>query len=71
MAEYTGNGGSEMQLAATLNLKTPITIRKAFREDKQLVSDTILTRLMKLIDFEGAIVYVNGLRLYYVKNGKQ
>lgn len=66
-AEYLDGGGSEMKLADNIGLKTIQTIRNCFNAENQKVADETLTHLMKIIDFDGFVLWKDGQRLYYVK----
>lgn len=61
---------SEIELALAIGVTSPQTVRNAFQEDLQMVSDTILTKVMTSIGFDGFILWKDGNRLYFVKNSK-
>lgn len=69
-ADYRENK-SEIELAVAINVKSPQTVRNAFQEEMQMVSDDILTKVMGCIGFTGFVMWKDGQRLYYVKNGKK
>lgn len=58
---------TEVSVAQSLGLSTTQTVRNAFKDEMQMVSDAILTKLMKHIGFDGVVVWINGIRLYYIK----
>lgn len=58
---------SEIELALAIGVTSPQTVRNAFQEDMQMVSDTLLTKIMTNIGFNGFILWKDGERLYYVK----
>lgn len=65
-AEYR-NGKEEMDLALAIKVNSPQTVRNAFNDKMQVVSDAVLTNVMSAIGFDGFTLWVNGRRLYYVK----
>lgn len=56
---------SDKDIAFSLN-KTTITLRNCFEDKKQVVSDEVLTSLMKIIKMEGKIEWQNGNRNYLI-----
>lgn len=58
---------SEIELALAIGVTSPQTVRNAFQEDMQMVSDTLLTKVMVNIGFNGFILWKDGERFYYVK----
>ena len=58
---------SEIELAVAIGVNSPQTVRNAFQADMQMVSDTILTKIMTSIGFDGLVIYREGIRLYFVK----
>lgn len=65
---YVDSKFNEITLAAKLNVKTTQTIRNAFHTKKQMVSDELLTRLLKVIGIIGKIEWQDGERSYFIKN---
>lgn len=65
-SEYRANN-SEIDLAVAIGVGSAQTVRNAFRDDLQMVSDTILTKVMCGLGFNGFILWKDGERLYYVK----
>ncbi len=63
-------GSNEMMAAAKVGIKTTLTIRKCFDKKKQIVSDTLLTKFMKVIKMDSVLVWHEGIRLYYIKSSK-
>jgi len=57
----------EINLAANINVKSVGTIRNCFAEDNQAVSDEVLTKLFKELEFDGIILWSNGERNYLIK----
>lgn len=66
-AEYRTDKG-EMDLALAIKVQSPQTVRNAFNNNMQVVSDAILTNIMDTIGFDGFTAWVGGRRYYYVKN---
>jgi len=57
---------SEIDLAVAINIKSTQTIRNAFRQDYQMVSDELLTSLNKVIGLNTCVVWENGVRNYFI-----
>lgn len=64
-ADYR-EGKSEIDLAVTMKVKSTQTIRNAFRQDYQMVSDELLTSLNNAIGLNTCVVWVNGVRNYFI-----
>jgi len=58
---------SEIELAVAIGVNSAQTVRNAFQEDMQMVSDTLLTKIMTNIGFNGFVLWKDGNRYYYVK----
>lgn len=58
---------SPLQIAADLNLGTVETARNAFK-DTQVVSDKVLTGVMKSVGLSGFVIWIFGKKYYYIKN---
>lgn len=68
MGSYFANSEiKDIEIAVKVGLKSTATVRNAFRTDTQIVSDEVMTKIMKLINIEGFILWVEGNRYYYVK----
>jgi hypothetical protein len=59
------NKTTESHVAVCLQ-KSNITVRNCFNLSEQVVSDKILTQLMKCIDMDGKIEWVHGSKYYYL-----
>ena len=46
-------------------------VRMAFKKDKQVVSDSLLTKIMNLVKLDGMVIWHKGNKYYYIKNGKK
>jgi hypothetical protein len=57
---------TELEIAIKVGVKTTATIKNAFRKDAQIVSDEVLSKIMKTIKLNGFILWTNGQRYYYV-----
>ena len=64
-ADYR-EGKSEIDLAVAINIKSTQTVRNAFRQDYQMVSDELLTSLNKAIGLNTCVVWENGVRNYFI-----
>jgi len=60
-------GSSEILLAVSLNVKSSQTVRNAFQQDMQMVSDSILTSIIEAIGLNACVVWEKGQRNYFVK----
>jgi hypothetical protein len=58
---------TEIEIALAIKVKSTATIKNAFRKDTQIVSDEVMTNVMKAIELEGFILWVNAKRFYYIK----
>ena len=59
-------GKTPLQIAADINLGTVETARNAFKA-KQMVSDKVLTGVMKSVGLSGFVIWVFGKKYYYIK----
>lgn len=58
---------SNPQLAVCAGLKDTATVKKCFTTKKQVVKDTVITKIMECLAINGFILWVNGNRYYYIK----
>lgn len=71
LGEYQKDSGkSDVQVAAEIDVKTQATVKNAFNKEAQIVSDKVLTDIMKSIGIEGFVLWSNGTKQYYVSNKK-
>lgn len=63
-------GKSDIQIAADINVKTANTVKNAFCIEGQMVSDNVLTNIMKSVELDGFVMTYNGEKYYYVSNKK-
>lgn len=61
------SGKNDFEIALELKIKSQTTIRNLTCEYAQKVSDEKLSSFMSLLGLSAAIVYVNGERMYFVK----
>lgn len=54
------------ELAVCCGIKHTHTINNCFNYQKQSVKDSLMTSLMKCLDIDGFILWVNGTRYYYI-----
>lgn len=59
---------SPVQIASSIKVKSAATIKNALNRETQVVSDEVLTAVMKAVSFFGIVVWVSGKKYYYVKN---
>jgi len=57
----------ELTIAANINVKSVGTIRNCFVEESQVVSDEVLTKLFKELEFDGIVLWSGGERNYLIK----
>ena len=58
---------TEIEVAIAVKVKSTATVKNAFRKDSQIVSDEVMTNIMKVIGVDGFILWVNAKRFYYIK----
>ena len=59
---------SEIKLAVAINVKSPQTVRNAFTQDMQMVSDGIFTSVIQEIKLDACVLWEKGQRTYFVKD---
>jgi glycerol dehydrogenase-like iron-containing ADH family enzyme len=64
---HTNSGKSHIQIAAEIDVKAAQTATNAFRIDKQVVSDEVLTNVMKAVRLSGLVIWIFGKKYYYLK----
>lgn len=57
----------ELEIALSVGLKSIATVKNSFRKDSQIVSDEVMSKIMKLIGIDGFILWMCGIRYYYIK----
>ena len=67
IAAFETSEKSYVQVAADINVKAVDTARNAFRCDRQIVSDEVLTNVMKSISLPGMVIWIYGKKYYYLK----
>lgn len=58
---------NEIHLAVAINVKSPQTVRNAFQQNMQVVSDEVLTSVTDAIGLPACIVWEKGQKNYFVK----
>lgn len=66
--KYTDSEKTPVEVAAGIKVKSPATIKNAFKTDMQIVSDEVLTAVMKSVGLSGFVIWVFGKKYYYIKN---
>lgn len=59
-------GKTNIDIASEVRVKTPVTVKNAFRTDKQIVSDDLLTAIMQSVGLGGFILWNKKERFYYI-----
>lgn len=57
-----------VQIAAQTHVRSAGTIKNALNKEAQMVSDEVLTAVMKVIGVEGFVNWFCGKRYYYLKS---
>lgn len=65
---YTLKKKTYMQIAVEIGIKTHVTVMNAFKPAKQMVSDKVLTGIMKAVDMDGFTLHRDGERKYFISN---
>lgn len=66
-AKFENSDLTEIEIAMAVKVKSTATVKNAFRKDSQIVSDEVMTNIMKTIGLDGFILWVNAKRFYYIK----
>lgn len=67
LEKYKESGKSYVGLAYELDVKSVSTAQNALTGAEQMVSDQILTNLIRILNLTGMVVWQNGQRNYYIK----
>lgn len=59
---------TEIDVCLFIKAKSPQTVRNAFRDDIQIVSDEIMTKVVKCLGVDGFILWEGGVRYYFIKS---
>ena len=57
---------TELELAVAIKVKSPQTVRNAFRQDYQMVSDELLTLISKEMGLNTCVIWQDGERKYFI-----
>ncbi len=60
------SGHSDARIAVCID-KTSDTAKNAFRTDKQMVTDSILTKVAEFVGLECFVAHYNGNKYFYIK----
>ena len=55
-----------IKLADNCKLKSTMTVNNALKKDKQIASDSVVTKIMDFTNLDGFILYNKGERKYYL-----
>jgi hypothetical protein len=64
------SGKGEAKLSLEMGGVSIQSVRNCFDNSTQRVSDAILTKLMDCLGMEGFVLWVGGVRKYYIRNSK-
>jgi len=64
---YNSEEVPEIQIAAQINVKSVQTVKNAFIPENQVVSDEVMTNVLKALGLNSFIIWQNGERNYYIK----
>jgi hypothetical protein len=67
MDRYRETKKSYVELAYELEVKSVSTAQNALTGVEQMVSDQILTNMLRILNLNGMVVWQNGERNYYIK----
>ena len=57
---------SNAQIAVQLGFRASQTLANALNQNEQNVKDSTLTKIMQHLELDGAIVWINGEKHYYI-----
>jgi hypothetical protein len=63
----SGSGLKDIEIAYKIGVKSSATVKNAFRKEGQVVSDEVMTHIMKVIGLDGFILWNNSKRKYFIK----
>lgn len=61
---------TEVRLASDIGVKSILSVRNCFDDRCQIVSDSVLTKLMEVLKLDGFVLWIGGVRKYYIRNSK-
>lgn len=65
---FASSGKGYPDLAVAASVTSTQTIKFAFDEDSQKVSDKVLSSIFQAINFQAFILWINGERMYFLKS---
>lgn len=66
--KFSESNKSLIELAADVKVNTTTTMYAALNQDKQSVSDKVLTNVFQSLSFDAFIMWVNGEKYYFIKS---
>jgi len=57
---------SAIKLADKCKLKSTVTVSNAFKKDKQIVSDLVVTKIMEFLNLDGFILWNKGEKKFFI-----
>ncbi len=64
---FEQSGKLPITVASEIKVKTPMTVKNALMDYQQIVSDEVLTKVMKSVGMDGFVLFIKGEKYYYVK----
>lgn len=64
---FKRSGKTYFKIAGEIQVNSTQTPANAIKSNRQVVSDEILTSIMQSVGLKGFIIWVLGLRYYYIK----
>jgi len=67
-AKYKAAEKSYVKVASEIKVKSHVTVKNALNLDSlQMVSDELLTKVMKSVGLSGFVIWIFGKKYYYIK----
>jgi hypothetical protein len=64
--KYVAADIPDVQIANTIDVRSLSTVKNTFNTGMQSVSDEVLTKVFKVLNLNGFVLWVNGERNYYI-----
>jgi hypothetical protein len=58
----------DVQIANDIEVRSLSTVKNTFNAGMQSVSDEVLTKVFKVLDLNGFVLWINGERNYYISH---
>jgi hypothetical protein len=65
---YSKLNRPDIEIAMEAGLQSTVSVKNALNKETQVASDNLLTKIMKVLDFKGVVLWDSGERNYYIKN---